>query len=92
MNAPSLIEIMFQLTARFSFSSMKTFNILPFFEDYSNISNLTHTTFSPFSSVLVGIKIVAYSPLGCGFLTGSIRGREADCFDENDFRLKGVDE
>ena len=34
-----------------------------------------------------GIKIVAYSPLGCGFLTGSIRNRESECLDENDFRL-----
>ena len=35
----------------------------------------------------IGIKIVAYSPLGCGFLTGSIRNRESECLDENDFRL-----
>ncbi|KAK7757476.1 hypothetical protein SLS62_000491 [Diatrype stigma] len=32
----------------------------------------------------LGVKIVAYSPLGRGFLTGSIRSR--DDFDEKDFR------
>ena len=38
----------------------------------------------------LGIKIVAYSPLGRGFLTGTIRGRDADVFGEHDFRLMGV--
>jgi aryl-alcohol dehydrogenase-like predicted oxidoreductase len=36
----------------------------------------------------LGIKIVAYSPLGRGFLTGSIRGRDDPKLDANDFRLK----
>jgi aryl-alcohol dehydrogenase-like predicted oxidoreductase len=38
----------------------------------------------------LGIKIVAYSPLGRGFLTGTIRNREADCLDPSDFRLNGM--
>lgn len=38
----------------------------------------------------LGIKIVAYSPLGRGFLTGIIRGRDSDVFGEHDFRLMGV--
>jgi aryl-alcohol dehydrogenase-like predicted oxidoreductase len=38
----------------------------------------------------LGIKIVAYSPLGRGFLTGTIRGRDSDVFGEHDFRLMGV--
>ncbi|PYI11772.1 Aldo/keto reductase [Aspergillus sclerotiicarbonarius CBS 121057] len=33
----------------------------------------------------LGVKIIAYSPLGRGFLTGAIRGRED--FDEGDMRL-----
>lgn len=38
----------------------------------------------------LGIKIVAYSPLGRGFLTGAIRGRDSDVFGQRDFRLMGV--
>ena len=33
----------------------------------------------------LGVKIIAYSPLGRDFLTGAIRGR--DDFDEGDMRL-----
>lgn len=36
----------------------------------------------------LGIKVVAYSPLGRGFLTGSIRSREDPNLDPNDYRLK----
>lgn len=36
----------------------------------------------------LGIKIVAYSPLGRGFLTGSIRSREDPAMDPNDYRIK----
>jgi aryl-alcohol dehydrogenase-like predicted oxidoreductase len=35
----------------------------------------------------LGIKIVAYSPLGRGFLTGQLRSRESDVFGAHDFRL-----
>jgi len=35
----------------------------------------------------LGIKIVAYSPLGRGFLTGSIRSRNDSSLDPNDYRL-----
>jgi len=35
----------------------------------------------------LGIKIVAYSPLGRGFLTGMLRSREAPAFGAHDFRL-----
>jgi aryl-alcohol dehydrogenase-like predicted oxidoreductase len=38
----------------------------------------------------LGIRIVAYSPLGRGFLTGTIRGRDSNVFGEHDFRLMGV--
>lgn len=37
----------------------------------------------------LGIKIVAYSPLGRGFLTGSIRSREELSKDPYDYRLMG---
>lgn len=36
----------------------------------------------------LGVKIVAYCPLGRGFLTGSIRSRDAPAFDPFDYRLK----
>jgi aryl-alcohol dehydrogenase-like predicted oxidoreductase len=35
----------------------------------------------------LGIKIVAYSPLGRGFLTGQLRSRGSDAFGQYDFRL-----
>lgn len=35
----------------------------------------------------LGIKIVAYSPLGRGFLTGSIKGRDDPTLDPHDYRL-----
>lgn len=35
----------------------------------------------------LGIKIVAYSPLGRGFLTGTLRSRADPAFSERDFRL-----
>jgi aryl-alcohol dehydrogenase-like predicted oxidoreductase len=38
----------------------------------------------------LGIKIVAYSPLGRGFLTGSLRSREDPSLDKQDFRLFGM--
>ena len=37
----------------------------------------------------LGIKIVAYSPLGRGFLTGTLRSRDSSAFGEHDFRLSG---
>ncbi len=36
----------------------------------------------------LGIKIVAYSPLGRGFLTGTITGRDDPNIDPKDFRLR----
>ena len=39
-----------------------------------------------FMNSLTGIKIVAYSPLGRGFLTGSIRGLDAPALEGFDFR------
>jgi aryl-alcohol dehydrogenase-like predicted oxidoreductase len=36
----------------------------------------------------LGIKVVAYSPLGRGFLTGSIRKRDDPSMDPNDYRIK----
>lgn len=36
----------------------------------------------------LGIKIVAYSPLGRGFLTGALRGRDDPGLDPADWRLK----
>lgn len=35
----------------------------------------------------LGVKVVAYSPLGRGFFTGSIESRAASCLDEWDYRL-----
>ena len=35
----------------------------------------------------LGIKVVCYSPLGRGFLTGAIRARDSAAFGERDFRL-----
>ncbi|GAX79831.1 hypothetical protein CEUSTIGMA_g7271.t1 [Chlamydomonas eustigma] len=37
----------------------------------------------------LGIKIVAYSPLGRGFLTGTIKSRDSEVFGPHDFRLLG---
>jgi aryl-alcohol dehydrogenase-like predicted oxidoreductase len=37
----------------------------------------------------LGIKIVAYSPLGRGFLTGTIRSRDDPNLDKSDYRLNG---
>lgn len=36
----------------------------------------------------LGIKIVAYSPLGRGFLTGTIRSRDDPSLDPSDYRLR----
>jgi aryl-alcohol dehydrogenase-like predicted oxidoreductase len=36
----------------------------------------------------LGIRVVAYSPLGRGFLTGSIRSRDDPSLDPNDYRIK----
>ena len=36
----------------------------------------------------LGIAIVAYSPLGRGFLTGTLRSRADPAFSEHDFRIK----
>jgi aryl-alcohol dehydrogenase-like predicted oxidoreductase len=36
----------------------------------------------------LGVKVVAYCPLGRGFLTGSIRSRDAPALDPVDYRLK----
>jgi aryl-alcohol dehydrogenase-like predicted oxidoreductase len=36
----------------------------------------------------LGITVVAYSPLGRGFLTGTLRSRQDSAFSEHDFRIK----
>ena len=58
-------------------------------EFYTPMIFCQHNDTNISDSLHVGIKIVAYSPLGRGFLTGTIRNRDADCMDSTDFRLKG---
>jgi hypothetical protein len=55
---------------------------------YTCISIEIYTFLSYIFTIFTGIKIVAYSPLGRGFLTGTIRNRESD-LDPFDFRLNG---